>query len=172
MGEKKSMMLAVVVLLAIAAVANATPVQTLTSTATTVDNLTWTYNYTLASPVGASDMIFDLYVPAWGSIAAVTTPAGWNSFYGPGFVEWSANFGSEVTAGNSLSGFSFQTDLTPAMWPGIMVSTDDGLGNITMTDVTGLQPVPEPTAIVYTITALGFGAGFIGLRSRKSLLNK
>ena len=172
MGEKRwKVALAVVVLLGFAGVANANPV--LSSSATLLPDLvTWQYSYVLSNPSPTPGSIFDLYVPAWGNIGNVTSPAGWNPFWANGFVQWTANFGAEVLPDATLGGFSFTSDRLPAYWTGIQVSTDDGQGNIVTFDVLGAQPVPEPTAIVYTITAIGFGAGFFGLRSRKSLQTK
>jgi len=173
MGARMWSLALVVVVLALVGVANATPVVNpyVTSEVTALGG-TWLYEYTIVNPATGTGNVYDLYVPAWaiaGTVTSITDAVGWVNLAGDGFVDWTT-FGSGVAPGQSLSGFSFISDYGPTIGP-VQVSTDDGV-NLVIHDTYAMQPVPEPTTMAYAITALGFGASFLGIRSRRKLLRK
>ena len=173
MGAMRWLLVAVAVAL-LSSVAMATPV--ISGTATTTDNITWTYSYTFDNtvPDANNGSIFDVFIPVSGTIDNITAASGWMAFppagpiTGVGFVEF-VTFGSEVAPGNTLSGFSFSSDQYPVYWVQTLVTTETGnLPNDIIT-VGSIVPAPEPTAIIYMVTALGLGAGYFGVRTRKNM---
>jgi len=165
---KLRVLVGVAMALTFAVTANATPV--VQGTATTADNVLWTYSYTVSNPEPTPGVVFDLYMPAWGNISDVLSPQGWAAVWGSGFVEWATDYSGGIPASGTLSGFSFQTDIAPVQLSVIQVSVDDGLPNSIYTYIVPGAvpiPIPEPTSLIYALSALGFGAGFLGLRQRR-----
>jgi hypothetical protein len=174
MGAMRWLMVAAAVVL-FSSVAMATPV--ISGSASTLDSITWTYTYTIdnTSPDAFGGSVFDVNLPAGGVISNVTAPAGWISSPGSdfvgnaGFINFTTFGATEVAPGASLSGFSFNSTAYPAYWGVAEVTTETaGMPNDIIT-VSTLVPSPEPTAIIYAITALGLGTGYFGIRTRKSM---
>jgi hypothetical protein len=173
MGSVKWLLVAVAVAL-LSTVAMANPV--ISGSASTIDNVTWTYAYTFNNvvPDANNGSIFDVVIPTAGVINNITAAPGWiampaaGPISGVGYVDFTT-FGSEVAPGASLSGFSFTSDKYPAYWFTTQVTTETGGVSNDILTVATLVPSPEPTTIIYMITAMGLGAGYFGARTRKNL---
>ena len=119
----------------------------------------WGYIYTITN-VDYTPYLTDFAIakPAVADVALVATPAGWvyNSY--PGSFGWAAISGSQLYAGNSVTGFEVQSTHGPhnaeatAWTPG----NDPAYGHIAG------PGVPEPASMaMFGLGLLGFGGRVI-----------
>jgi hypothetical protein len=105
------------ILVALALVCAATPAigsPILTGTVTTLPDDSYLYSYELTNPAGESENVFDVALFFDGDPLDVTSPPGWDSIFGLGFIDWmSLDPATDVLAGQTLTGFSFRSVLGP-----------------------------------------------------------
>jgi hypothetical protein len=117
----------------------------------------YTYNLTFSDPASATSPIGSIWyawVPGFFYLPGVPTsasaPAGWTATVFSDSVQFVANsVANDITAGSSLSGFSYNATFTPAQLAaapnsGVSVSYIGGLlGDAGRTFT--VQPIPEPS---------------------------
>ena len=137
----------------------------------------YTYNLTFSDPASATSPIGSIWyawVPGFFYLPGVPTsasaPAGWTATVFSDSVQFVANSAAnDITAGSSLSGFSYNANFTPAQLAaapnsgvsvayiaGILAPGDPGR---TFT----VQPIPEPS--LYPLVAF-IGIGLLCLRRK------
>ncbi|MGH9563116.1 MAG: hypothetical protein ACRD3S_16810 [Terracidiphilus sp.] len=125
------------------------------------------------------------WIPGAGFMPAAATdimsPAGWTETVTNGgkSIRW-VDTTDPIEPGDSLSGFSFDSTVTPAEFKGIFTGTGLGAGDpiLTTTVYAGAPLVgadsiflvtetPEPCTLPLTITGLGLAAAFLAFRLRR-----
>lgn len=129
----------------------------------------WTYAMTVEDM--DPDPLYD-FVVYTGAVIPTTASdlsgVGWNTSMGTDFVDWMANFGSEIAPGSSMGGFWFTytgtstDDLGPLPYKTITWHDDPfgGYANPSFDGMTQLAstPVPEPgTLILLSSGLVGIG---------------
>jgi hypothetical protein len=142
----------------------------------------YTYNLTFKDAAGATSPIGSVWY-AWipgqfflpGTPSTASAPSGWTASISGSSVQFTANSPANyITAGNSLSGFSYTATFTPAQLAaapnsGESVAYSAGLfsdagDTFTVTTVA----VPEPSALAL----LGAGLGLCWSRRRTRFSNR
>ena len=164
-----------------------------TISSTQLDATDWQYNLIL-NDTGTTDVgtFWFSWVPGEDFMgvapSGVSSPAGWtdnvtNGGAGDGFaIQWLATPGDELTPGNSLAGFQFDSTISPAQmagdspfYPGTPVLTSFVYGGAPFSDP-GFQFVvqpaaaaaaPEPANGAFAMLGAGVLVFMLGLRRRR-----
>jgi hypothetical protein len=137
----------------------------------------YTYSLTFGDAAGATSSIGSIWyswIPGFfylpGTPTSASAPAGWTATVSFNSVQFVANSSANyITAGQSLSGFSYQATFTPAQLAaapssGVSVAYAGGLFSDAGNTFT-VQPVPEPS----TAALLLLGATAFWLLRRRGL---
>ena len=132
-------------------------------------NGVYTYSYELGNPIVSGESVFDFGLFFSGMPANVIAPNGWSAIYGLGFIDWmSQDFLTDLLPGNSLNGFSFESDLGPGSITFISLGADILTGDVGTPyfgDTVGpVSVVPEPASIV--LISIGLFALFVSCGKR------
>ncbi len=103
----------------------------------------WLYEYEISNAEPTAGPLFDILLEIQGEPVEVFTPTGWLDLFGPGFVSWTADFGEEIDAGESLSGFGLTSIYGPGL--GTMTLTADDF-DLTQYNQEVAAPIPEPAS--------------------------
>jgi hypothetical protein len=134
-------------------------------------NLTFGDSASATSPVGS---IWYSWIPGFfylpGTPTSASAPAGWTATIFGNSIQFVANsVANDITAGHTLSGFSYQANFSPtqlAAAPNSAVSVAYSGGLFSDAGNTfSVQPVPEPSACAFLL----LGATAFGLIRRRSL---
>ena len=113
---------------------------------------TWQYQYILGNNDTSTDDIFDFFLSFDGIPDNVISPGGWGPISGISFIDWLADIGSEISPGNSLSGFSFEAPYGPGNITFETMDTNwDTYSGITKGPA---APIPEPATFLILISGL------------------
>lgn len=143
-----------VLLLSLAAAASATD-PWVNYTETDLGAGTWLYQFTIVNPVSSSTSVFDLLLETTSGVinsSPIGTGTGWQfnylSFDNDQIHWFSPGISTDLNAGTSLGGFSFQTD---TQYTGNFTYTLGG----TSQDFTGnASVVPEPASMTASLALL------------------
>jgi hypothetical protein len=137
----------------------------------------YTYNLSFSDAAGATSPIGSIWyswVPGQFFLPGVPTsafaPVGWTAAISGNSVQFIANSaGNDILAGQTLSGFGYQANFTPAQLAaapngGVSVAYSGGLFSDAGQTFT-VQPVPEPSAPMFLLS----GATAFWLMRRRSL---
>jgi len=113
---------------------------------------TWKYQYILGNEQGSTSEIYDFFLSFDGIPDNVISPGGWDTIPGISFIDWSADFDSEILPGDSLSGFSFEAPYGPGNITFETMDTNwDTYSGITKGPA---APIPEPATFLILISGL------------------
>lgn len=145
---------------------------TVVGTSSQVSPGIWEYSYEITNDFSSTLDVwsFDLDLLFQVLILNITSPTGWFSTPDPSvlpvytdFISWYTPPGFGLYYGDSLSGFTFQTNLPPAPDMATYTLTDD----TTQTGST-VGPTPEPaTLALFALGVAGIGRFVLKRRSQK-----
>jgi len=123
-------------------------------------NGVWHYEYEVSNASDATDNIYDWMLIGVGPAFPESTPAGWeiagrSPYYGPGYIGWTAEVGSEIAPGQSVSGF-----VVRGARPGdVLWETHGDQGSLEQGGVIG--PIPEPWTGYLMLIGMGVLGQFV-----------
>jgi hypothetical protein len=128
----------------------------------------WLYQFTIVNPLGSGESISDLLLQTSSGVinaSPIGTGSGWAfdfiSLDADQIAWYSPDVGSDVTAGSSLGGFSFQTS---SQYTGSFAYTLGGSSG----DFTGdASVVPEPGTMIASLALLSPAGISLAWRMRK-----
>jgi hypothetical protein len=139
----------------------------------------YTYNLTFSDPASATSPIGSIWyawVPGFfylpGTPTSASAPAGWTATIFANSVQFVANSAAnDITAGSSLSGFSYTATFTPAQ---LAAAANSGRSVAYIAGLQGdpgrtftVQPIPEPS--MFSVLVLGATA-LMGYKRRANAL--
>lgn len=128
------------------------------------------YSYTLTNPAESTENVYDFGIYFEGDPFDVTTPDGWDTIFGTGFINWfSLDPSTDLLVGTTLGGFAFSSTLSPGAIRFTSVGADALTGEVGFTEEgptvgPNPTPIPEPG----TLLLLGAGVGTLLARRRRS----
>lgn len=133
-----------------------------------------TFTYTLTNTGTETIGEFDLAVPPTSALTNITAPTGFIGLYTTGdtFVQWlSTDPSTDITAGQTLGGFSFQTTAPAGTDSFLVRNADNGDSRGGSTVGPGAPPaaVPEPSSMAaFSCGTLGLAGLILAARRKKA----
>jgi hypothetical protein len=140
-----------------------------TPTVTELGGGVFEYRYDVANPASSSETLYDFGLFGFtGALSNVLSPTGWDAIFGSdpvfgSFIDWfSLDPLSDLVAGASLGGFSFESLVGPGEAQFTSLGYDAGSGEVGV-PVTGPTVGPNPTPVPEPGPLLLVGWGLVGL---------